>query len=60
MKLIIRDSKDWLGGVEVAKAFLRDSPEGAVGVRAGVIYFLRAGYYVYRTKTAIVVRCIDR
>jgi len=59
MKLIVREETDWLDAVAVAKAYLRDYTDRPVGIRAGVIYFLGTGYYVYRTKTAIVVRGID-
>lgn len=63
MKLIVRDTNDWLGAVVVAKAYLRDHTDKPVGIRAGVIYFYGSEnfyYYVYRTKTAIVVRGVDQ
>lgn len=51
--------EDWQSALGVAKAYLRDYPNGKVGFHAGVIYFSGAKdevYYVYKTKTQLVVR----
>jgi hypothetical protein len=57
MKLIIRDTKNWYEAVKCAKEFNEIYPEDRVGFHKGVVYCNNYQYfYVYRTKTAIVVR----
>lgn len=61
MNLLIRDvpQEDWQVALGAAKAYLRDYPEGKVGFHAGVVYLTGLepiSFYVYKTKTQIVVR----
>ncbi len=57
MKLIIRDTKNWYEAVKCAEAFKVHYPEGHIGFHKGVVYHTNyQRFYVYRTKTAIVVR----
>jgi hypothetical protein len=57
MKLIIRDTKNWHEAVRCAETFKSQYPEDRVGFHKGVVYYNNHNcFYVYRTKTAIVVR----
>lgn len=57
MKLIIRDTDCWYEAVRCAETFKAQYPEDRVGFHKGVVYFNEQHcFYVYRTKTAIIVR----
>lgn len=50
---------DWQSALGVANAYLRDYPDKKVGFPTGVIYYsggFNKAYYVYKTKTQLVVR----
>ena len=68
MKLTIRDvqEKHWIRAVNVARQFKSEQPD-KMGFHAGVVYVSddnayppETSFYVYRTKTGVIVRGITK
>lgn len=68
MKLTIRDvhEKHWIMAINVARQFKSEYPD-KMGFHAGVVYVWDAkvvppepSFYVYRTKTGVIVRGITK
>lgn len=59
LKLVDVPRKYWATALEVAKKYLSEYPDKKVGFHAGVVYYTGSHetvYYVYKTKTQLVVR----
>jgi len=53
------EPKWWDAATSIAYAYLRDYSDKKIGFHAGVVYFIKdKGFYVYKTKTQLVVRSV--